>query len=187
MTAKVHTYPQAASHRAGRLLRAGLVAAVTGVAALAASAAPTDGAPAHRHGAPHGEPMWGGYFGGGTPMGPLMGRQLDAVGASAEQRTQIRQIFEAARSDLKAQREAGRGLHEQQRTLFTQPTVDANAAEALRQQLQLQHDQASKRMLQAALDISRVLTPEQRSKLAQLQAERRARAESGERRGPAPR
>ncbi len=182
MTARDHPSP-APRQGAGRLLRAGLVAAITSVVALGASAVPGDGPPPHRHGMAHGMahggPMWGGF---GMPSG----RQLEAAGVTAEQRTQIRQIMDAARNDLKTQREAGRSLHEQQRTLFQQPTVDANAAESLRQQLLAQHDQASKRMLQAALDISRVLTPEQRSKLAQLQADRRARAE-GERRGPPPR
>ena len=57
--------------------------------------------------------------------------------------------------------------------LFRQPTVDANAAEALRQQMLQQHDQASRRMLQAMLDVSRVLTPEQRAQLAQRMQQRR--------------
>jgi Spy/CpxP family protein refolding chaperone len=56
--------------------------------------------------------------------------------------------------------------------VFTAPTVDANAAEQLRQQMLAQHDQASKRMLQAMLDISRVLTPEQRQQLAQKMKQR---------------
>ena len=35
------------------------------------------------------------------------------------------------------------------------------------------HDQASKRMMQAMLDVSRVLTPEQRQQLAQQMKQRR--------------
>jgi Spy/CpxP family protein refolding chaperone len=57
--------------------------------------------------------------------------------------------------------------------LFTQPTVDANAAESLRQQMLARHDAASKRMMQAMLDVSRVLTPEQRQQLAQHMKQRR--------------
>jgi Spy/CpxP family protein refolding chaperone len=106
-----------------------------------------------------------------------MDRLFDSIGASAEQRAQIKQIMDAARTDLKAQREAGRSLREQGQALFTQPTVDANAAEALRQQLLAQHDQASKRTLQALIDVSRVLTPEQRKAIADRMAERRARME----------
>jgi protein CpxP len=37
-----------------------------------------------------------------------------------------------------------------------------------------QHDQASKRMMQAMLDGSRVLTPEQRAKMADMAGQRRA-------------
>ena len=86
------------------------------------------------------------------------GSTIDAVGASAEQRTQIRQIMEAARADQQTRQESGRALHEQMRQLFTQPTVDANVAEALRQQQLALHDAGSKRMLQAMLEASRVLT-----------------------------
>ena len=51
--------------------------------------------------------------------------------------------------------------------IFTTPNVDANAAESVRQQMLVQHDQASKRTLQAMLEISRVLTPEQRGKIGE--------------------
>ena len=53
----------------------------------------------------------------------------------------------------------------------------ANAAEAVRQKSMALHDQASRRMLQATLDMQRVLTPEQRQQLATRMAERRARME----------
>jgi Spy/CpxP family protein refolding chaperone len=158
---------------AGRLLATGLVVALAGSVMLTAEAAP-DG---HRH---HGPGP------GAMMMGPMLSpRLLDAVNATAEQRSQIRQIMEAARTDLKAQRDAGRSLHDQLRTLFTQPTVDANAAEALRQQQLAQHDAASKRIMQAMLDVSRVLTPEQRAKIAEQLKDRMAER-MGRRGGPAP-
>ena len=101
---------------------------------------------------------------GGSPehMGRMIDHMLDGLNASDAQRGQIKQIAQAAATDLKAQRDAGRGLRERGMQLLTTPNVDANAAEALRQQMLAQHDQASKRMMQAMLDISRVLTPEQR-------------------------
>ena len=102
---------------------------------------------------------------------------LDGVNASAEQKAQIKQIMAAAMTDLRAQREAGRALRDQAMQLFTQPQVDARAAETLRQQMLAQHDQASKRMLQAMLDASRVLTPEQRQTLADKMAQRRSMME----------
>lgn len=100
----------------------------------------------------------------GSPR--MMERLFDEVNATEAQRTQLRQIAKTAADDMKAQREAGRELRQRSLALFTQPTVDANAAEQLRLQMLSQHDQASKRMLQAMLDASRVLTPEQRAKLA---------------------
>lgn len=155
---------------AARLLGAGLFVALAGSAMLTAEAAPMDGGgPGHGHG-------------GGMMGGPIMGgmhseRMLDAVNATADQRAQVKQIMDAARTDMKAQRQAGRPLHDQMRQLFAQPTVDARVAETLRQQLMAQHDQASKRMMQAMLDISRVLTPEQRAKMAEMAAQRRGMME----------
>jgi Spy/CpxP family protein refolding chaperone len=146
-----------ASRTSLRITLAGLVVALAGATAVTAFA----------HGPGRGD-MAGGPF-----MGRMSERMLDSVDATAEQRAQIRQITEAARADLRAQRDGRRALHEQAMDLFKQPTVDANAAEALRQQMLQQHDQASRRMLQAMLDVSRVLTPEQRARLAERAAQRR--------------
>jgi len=105
-----------------RLMAATLVMALAGSAALIAQAQPMGGG--HR-GGPMGGPdaMFGGH---------MSERLLDSVDASAEQRTRIREIMKGAMTDLRQQREASRGLREQAMTLFTQPTVDARAAEALR-------------------------------------------------------
>ena len=99
---------------------------------------------------------------------------LDGLNATDAQRVQIKQIATTAAADLRAQREAGRGLRGQGLQLFTAPTVDAGAAEALRQQMSAQHEQASKRSLQAMLDVARVLTPEQRARIGARMADRRA-------------
>lgn len=148
---------------------AALVIGLAGTAGLAAWAAQGGGHPG---------PVGG--FGGpgmfaGSPerLNRMVDHMLRDVNATEAQRTQIRQIVTAAASDLKTQREAGKGLHERAAQLFTSPTVDANAAEALRQQMLAQHDQASKRVMLAMLDISRVLTPEQRTQLAERMKQRR--------------
>lgn len=144
-----------------------LLAATTTLALGAALVQPA-------HAMPHGP-------GGGGPgmmfSGPMADRVLDSINASTEQRAQIKQIMEAARTDLRAQHDAGKKLREQAMTLFTQPTVDARAAETLRQQMVAQHDAGSKRMMQAMLDASRVLTPEQRKALADRMAQRRSMME----------
>jgi Spy/CpxP family protein refolding chaperone len=97
---------------------------------------------------------------------------LDGLNATDAQRAQVKQIAQAAASDLKGQREAGRALREKSLELFSAPTVDAAAAESVRQQMLAQHDTASRRMLQAMLDISRVLTPEQRAKIGEQMKQR---------------
>lgn len=127
----------------------------------------------------------------GPGMGPGMGspgmmamgggrqldRMLDLVKATAEQRAQIKTIADAARVDLKTTHASGKTLHEQMQTLFAQPTVDAPAAEALRKQQSVLHDQASKRVLQMMVDISRVLTVDQRKTLADRMAQRHSMME----------
>ena len=99
-------------------------------------------------------------------------RLLDGINATQAQRTQIRQIFQAAASDMRAQREQRRALHERGLQIFSAPTVDAAAAESLRQQMLQLHDQASKRRMQAMLEASQVLTPEQRVQLAERMKQR---------------
>ena len=98
---------------------------------------------------------------------------LDGLKATDAQRSQIKQIAQAAATDIKAQHAAGKALHERATQLLTAPTVDAAAIEAVRQQMLQHHDQVSRRMTQALVDAANVLTPEQRAKLAQRMQDRR--------------
>lgn len=155
-----------------RLALAGLaLAAVVAGSAQAAPGGPgMHGTMTMAHG-PMGGP--GGPGGHGGMFGGMMTRMLDRVNATPEQRAQIKQIIEANAGEMRAQREAGRALREQAMALFAQPTVDANAVEALRQKQLALHDAASKRMSAAMLEISRVLTPEQRQQMAEQMSQRR--------------
>lgn len=122
----------------------------------------------------------GGGFGGrhggqgisGMMGGRMIERVLDRVNATPDQRAQIKKIGEVAFADMKTHREAGKALREQGLKVFTAPNVDATAVEALRQQQMAQHDQASRRIAQALLETSRVLTPEQRKQMADEMAKR---------------
>jgi len=157
-----------------RLLAFTAMLAMAGGLAQTASASPHAGHP--HHGGSGAMDQMGAMDGmGGMVMGHprQMERLYDSVGVTTEQRAQIKQIMDAARTDLQAQREAGRQLREQTRALFAQPTIDAKEAEALRQQMLTRHDQASKRMLQAMLDASAVLTSDQRKAIAERMSERR--------------
>jgi periplasmic protein CpxP/Spy len=132
----------------------------------------------------HGGGMGAGMFGGSPEH---IQHMLDDLNASDAQRAQIKQIVKAAATDMKAQREAGRALHEKAMQVFTAPAVDANAAEQLRQQMLVQHEQMSRRVLQAMLEASNVLTPEQRAKLGEQMKKRSDRMHERMQRGEAER
>jgi periplasmic protein CpxP/Spy len=129
--------------------------------------------------------MHGGMGGGsmmmfrGSPehMGRMIDHMLDGLNASDAQRAQIKQIAVAAATDLKAQAQSGKALRQRAMQAFTAPTVDAAAVEQVRQQMLQQHDQMSRRMTQAMLDVARVLTPEQRARLGERMRDRQARME----------
>jgi Spy/CpxP family protein refolding chaperone len=157
------------------------LALMTGLVALAATA----GAPAWSQGMMGGPGMGGPFMESGPHMGGhgafmanpehlgrMVDHMLDGLNASAAQRNQVKQIVQAAATDLKSQRDAGRALREKGLQIFAAPTVDAAAVEALRQQMLAQHDQASKRITQAMLDVAKVLTPEQRAKIGERMKQR---------------
>ncbi len=157
--------PRTAGSRGLKWMLSGMVVAVAATFALSVWAQP--GGPGHGPGM-HGMDGPGMMMGGGRGVD----RALDGLNASEAQRTQIRQIFKAAADDLRGQRAQRRALHERGLQIFAAPTVDAAAAEQLRQQMQALQEQASKRRLQAMLDASKVLTPEQRAKLAERMKQR---------------
>ena len=160
--------PLQGSSSAMRFMAAGVLVVAAAGAALNAHA---QGMGEHGHGMGPGMMMFG-----GPPehVGRGIDHMLDGLGATDAQRTQIKQIAMAAAADLKAQRDSGRALRDKGMQIFSAPTVDAAAAESVRQQMLVQHDQSSKRMLQAMLDVSKVLTPEQRAKMGERLKQRQA-------------
>ncbi len=99
-------------------------------------------------------------------------RMLAGLNVGEAERGRIRQIVQAATVDLAGQRDARRQLHQQSMQLFAAPVVDAAAAEQLRQQMVANHDRVTRRRLQMLLDISAVLTPEQRAAVLQRMQQR---------------
>jgi protein CpxP len=148
--------------RLSQLIRIGTVATALVLGGAAAHARP---------GAHHGPGMM-------SPDGPFGGhvvRMLGRVDATEAQRSQIEAIFKAARTELAAQRESGKQLRGQMLSLYTATNVDAAAIESVRTQIAAQRDAASKRMSQASIEAARVLTPEQRVKLAEMMTKRKGR------------
>jgi Spy/CpxP family protein refolding chaperone len=134
----------------------------------------------HMHRGMHGDMAGGGmmmFRGSPERMARAIDRLLDGLTATDAQRSQIKQIAAAAAGDLRAQAEAGRGLRQRAMQAFTAPNVDAAAVEQVRQQMLQQHDQMSRRMSQAMLDVARVLTPEQRARLGERMRDHQARME----------
>lgn len=169
-----------------------LMAAIS-LSAWAQPAPPSAGMGMEGHGMHRG--MHGGMGGmmfGGSPerVGKMIDSMLDGLNATDAQRSQIKQIAAAAGADMKTQMQAGRGLHQRGMEIFAAPTVDGAAAEQLRQQMLQQHDQMSRRMTQAMVDVARVLTPEQRAKVGERMKDRHARMDERMKRidrSPAPR
>ena len=150
-----------------RGLRQVILAALVAIGAALAMSAWAQ--PGGHHGGP-------GMMFGGSPeqVGRAIDHMLDGLSATDDQRSQIKRIAQAAATDLKVQRDAGGGLREKAALVFAAPNVDAAAAESLRQQMLAQHDQRSRRVLQALLEVSKVLTPEQRAKLGERIKQREA-------------
>ena len=169
----VPSSPRRGAWRAGAASLVLALAGLAGAPALAQPAPPPPGASAPFMGGPGPMHEGHGHRHGGHGMGARhMERLLERVNASAEQRTQIRGIFEAAAADMRAQGDTRRQLHEQGLSLLSQPTIDANAVERLRQQMLAQHDQASQRWSRAMVEAANVLTPQQRTQLAELMRQR---------------
>jgi len=141
-----------------------IVGAVAGMASSAWGQSESAGRGGHGAAMPFGAGL---FMGAPQRVTRGVDRLLEGLHATEAQRTQILQIAQAASADLQAQHEAGRGLFERHLQVLTAPVVDPTAAEQLRQQMLGHHDQVTHRMLQALVQISQVLTPEQRATLAQ--------------------
>lgn len=118
------------------------------------------------HGKHHGHGMHGEMHTGLPFAGPGFERLLDDIKATDAQRKQIGEIMNKARTDLRALHEQAQPKRQGIMTLWTAPKLDAADAEKQRQHMLAHHDQVSRRMVQAQLDVGRVLTPEQRAQAA---------------------
>jgi protein CpxP len=119
-------------------------------------------------GDPHHMMMMGG--GAHADMHAHIGKALDAVGATPEQKAKIEQILHTGLKPMMEAHEMS-ALHKGLVAALTGPTVDRGALEQLRAEEVGKLDQASRSMTQAVADAADVLRPDQRAKLATLMAE----------------
>jgi periplasmic protein CpxP/Spy len=96
-----------------------------------------------------------------------IGRLVQEVGGTAEQKSRLLAIITAAQSDIKPLRDQMRQARRAGIDLLAAPVIDRRALEQLRvTQMQLA-DAQSRRRLQAMADAAEVFTPEQRVKVAE--------------------
>ena len=99
-------------------------------------------------------------------------KMLDAVGASPEQKTKIDGILHAGLAPMSGMHAEMERTHAALHAIFAAPTIDRAALEQLRAAELARLDQNSRAMVAAIADAAEVLTPEQRTKLAAIIAER---------------
>ena len=92
---------------------------------------------------------------------------LDEVDATDEQRGQVRAITTAALADMEEFRDFKREIRQDLIAAFSKETVDRTELELLRQRKMETADRASQRLLTALADAAEVLTPAQRTELAE--------------------
>ena len=98
---------------------------------------------------------------------------LDAVGASADQKSRIEAILHAGFAPMADLHRGMAQAHASLHAILTGPTVDRGALEQLRVAEIARIDEASKTMTKAIADAAEVLTPEQRAKLGSLMSQHR--------------
>jgi Spy/CpxP family protein refolding chaperone len=91
-----------------------------------------------------------------------------AVNATPEQKDQLLKLARSAQAEMQPLREQRRAAHHQGMQLLAASTVDRVALEQVRQRQMALSDVMSKRMAQHLADMSEVLTPAQRTQLAQV-------------------
>ena len=96
------------------------------------------------------------------------------IDATSQQQERLRVIAQAAVRDLMPMREQAQAARARAPALLTQPSVDRAAIEAFRAEQLALADAASRRIAQALADAAEVLSPEQRRKIEEHLAARRA-------------
>jgi periplasmic protein CpxP/Spy len=141
-----------------------LLAAGSLVALAAYAQAPSPAAPADppMHSAEH----------MAKAMDHRINRMIKAVDGTPEQKDRLMKLSQAAMADMKPLREQQMAARKKGMELLAAPSVDRNALEQLRAQQASLHDAMSKRMTQHLADAAEVLTPAQRTKLAERMKQR---------------
>lgn len=101
------------------------------------------------------------------------------IGGTPEQKDKLLALARATLADLKPLREQHMAARRQGMTLLTAPTIDRGALEQLRVSQMQAADAMSQRTLKAMADAAEVLSPEQRSRVAERMTQRMSRRGHG--------
>ncbi len=119
--------------------------------------------------------MWHGNLdadGSAKRINAMVGWVLSDIDATADQKSKIGSIAQAALKDLLPLRDEHKAARARVAELLAAATVDRHAIEALRANEFKLAESASKRLTQAIADAAEVLEPAQRAKLAEKMKQR---------------
>jgi periplasmic protein CpxP/Spy len=152
----------------------GVVLAVGAMAGMAAFAAHEGG----HHGACAAKSAGGMLM--GMPMeGRHQARWFKQLNVTDAQKTQLEALAKSQRDAMGQAREAHQALHQEMLALLKQPTLDDAAVQTLRAKVLAHHQEMLAKRWQAGVDMARLLTPEQRQKLADTMRKRMAHGHAG--------
>jgi periplasmic protein CpxP/Spy len=153
------------------------LAALGGLAALATQATAQTAPAGPPHGRGHGQPP--------TPeqmaqaIDHRISRLIKAVDGTPEQKDRLVKLAQTAMADMQPLRAQQMAARKKGMDLLAASSIDRNALERLRQEQSSLADSLSKRMVQQMADSAEVLTPAQRTKLAERMRERGAHGPHG--------
>ena len=103
----------------------------------------------------------------------VVNRMLTKVDATDEQKEEIDGILDGAFEEFEAKRADHEAKHEELREILTAETIDREALEAMRVEAVEHFEEGSLAFTDVIVEVSEVLTAEQREQLAEMIEERR--------------
>lgn len=117
----------------------------------------------------------GPHFRGDDMFGAMLGRMADVLDLTDAQQAQIKQIYINAKPTIKPLWQQEHQSHEAMMALITGGNFEAAKAQAIANQEAQIHAQLQVQHAQLAAQAYQVLTPEQKTKLAQVMAKHQQR------------